>query len=110
VQGALASFATIPSSSGGRVLVEQILALGRSQRGTRAGGYMPHRGRDPGAGPRLASREYPLDSSRGTDLGLTIVYAIVADSSGTIHVKSALKQGSTFAIYLPLVESTRCSR
>jgi signal transduction histidine kinase len=42
---------------------------------------------------------------RGTGLGLSIVYAIVADSDGVIDVKSVVKQGSTFAIYLPLVGS-----
>jgi signal transduction histidine kinase len=42
---------------------------------------------------------------RGTGLGLSIVYAIVADSGGAIDVRSAVTQGSTFAIYLPLVES-----
>jgi signal transduction histidine kinase len=50
---------------------------------------------------------------RGTGLGLSLVYAIVADLAGAIDVKSALEQGSTFAIYLPLVETavaaaTRC--
>lgn len=40
---------------------------------------------------------------RGTGLGLSIVDAIVTDSGGAIDVKSAVKQGSTFAIYLPLV-------
>jgi signal transduction histidine kinase len=39
---------------------------------------------------------------RGTGLGLSIVYAIVADSGGVIDVKSVVKQGSTFAIYLPV--------
>jgi PAS domain S-box-containing protein len=41
---------------------------------------------------------------RGTGLGLSIVYAIVADSGGAIDVKSAVEQGSTFAVYLPLAE------
>jgi signal transduction histidine kinase len=40
----------------------------------------------------------------GTGLGLSLVYAIVTDLSGAIDVKSVLGQGSTFAIYLPLVE------
>jgi PAS domain S-box-containing protein len=40
---------------------------------------------------------------QGTGLGLSIVYAIVADAGGVIDVKSAVKQGSTFAIFLPLV-------
>lgn len=40
---------------------------------------------------------------RGTGLGLSIVYTIVTDSGGAIDVKSAVKQGSMFEIYLPLV-------
>jgi signal transduction histidine kinase len=44
------------------------------------------------------------DIGRGTGLGLSIVYAIVTDSGGAIDVKSAVNQGSTFAIYLPLVK------
>ena len=42
---------------------------------------------------------------RGTGLGLSIVYTIVTDLGGSIDVKSAVKQGSTFAMYLPLAES-----
>jgi PAS domain S-box-containing protein len=41
---------------------------------------------------------------RGTGLGLSLVYAIVADLTGAIDVKSALEQGSKFAIYLPLAD------
>jgi signal transduction histidine kinase len=41
---------------------------------------------------------------RGTGLGLSLVYAIVTELAGAIDVKSAVKQGSTFAIYLPLAE------
>jgi signal transduction histidine kinase len=44
---------------------------------------------------------------RGTGLGLALVYAIVTDLGGAIDVKSAVGQGSTFAIYLPLVEIVR---
>jgi signal transduction histidine kinase len=42
---------------------------------------------------------------RGTGLGLSMVYTIVADCRGVIDVKSAVKQGSTFAIYLPLADT-----
>ena len=45
---------------------------------------------------------------RGTGLGLSIAYAIIADAGGAIDVKSVVDQGSTFAIYLPLVERDRC--
>jgi PAS domain S-box-containing protein len=38
---------------------------------------------------------------RGTGLGLSLVYAIVIDLAGAIHVESAVRQGSTFDIYIP---------
>jgi len=44
------------------------------------------------------------DIGQGTGLGLSLVYAIVTDLAGAIDVKSAPARGSTFAIYLPLVE------
>jgi CheY-like chemotaxis protein len=43
---------------------------------------------------------------RGTGLGLSLVDAIVTDLAGAIDVKSTLEQGSTFEIYLPLVDLT----
>ena len=42
---------------------------------------------------------------KGTGLGLSLVYGIVTDSAGAIDVASAPGRGSTFAIYLPRVES-----
>jgi signal transduction histidine kinase len=41
---------------------------------------------------------------QGTGLGLSLVYAIIADSGGAIDVKSAPRQGTTFTIYLPRSE------
>jgi PAS domain S-box-containing protein len=42
---------------------------------------------------------------RGTGLGLSLVYAIVADFAGAIDVRSAITRGSAFAIWLPLAQS-----
>jgi predicted ATPase/signal transduction histidine kinase/GAF domain-containing protein/CheY-like chemotaxis protein len=43
---------------------------------------------------------------RGTGLGLSLVYAIITDWGGTIDVKSAAQQGSTFTIFLRHSEVT----
>ena len=41
---------------------------------------------------------------KGTGLGLALVYGIISKHQGTIQVKSALGQGTTFIIKLPVLD------
>jgi PAS domain S-box-containing protein len=45
------------------------------------------------------------EAGRGTGLGLPLVYGIVTDSGGAIHVTSEIGRGSAFEIYLPRAEA-----
>jgi nitrogen-specific signal transduction histidine kinase len=49
----------------------------------------------------------PFFSSKlfGAGMGLTIAHKIVKDHQGSMKVKSKLKEGTTFAIELPLSKS-----
>ncbi|MFI5251929.1 MAG: PAS domain S-box protein [Bacteroidota bacterium] len=46
------------------------------------------------------------DQGRGTGLGLAMVYGIVQNHDGFIHVDSALHSGTTVTIYLPAAPET----
>lgn len=57
--------------------------------------------------PRLFERFYRVDKARsrslgGTGLGLAIVKHVVTAHGGNVSVKSALGEGSTFTIFLPM--------
>ena len=41
---------------------------------------------------------------KGTGLGLSMVYGLVTQHQGLIHIDSEIDKGTTFRIYLPLVE------
>jgi PAS domain S-box-containing protein len=102
--------------AGGQLLIEvtavdidEKAALARS--GMRAGRYARLSVNDTGVGidanaqARIFEPFYSTkDPSKGTGLGLSIVYGIVKQNGGTISVASEIDYGSTFKIYLPLVQ------
>ncbi len=46
------------------------------------------------------------EQGKGTGLGLAVVFGIVKTHKGDINVSSKLGRGTTFAVYLPLIEKT----
>jgi signal transduction histidine kinase len=61
---------------------------------------------------RIFDRFYRVNSDRsrhtgGAGLGLAIAKAIAQSHHGSIHVESALNQGSTFTVHLPLLQTMR---
>ncbi len=59
--------------------------------------------------PRLTERFFRIDKARsrnlgGTGLGLSIVKQIVENHNGYLEIKSKLGEGSTFSVYLPVME------
>ena len=48
---------------------------------------------------------FSTKSDKGSGLGLSTVYGIVRQSEGAVEAESGLGKGSTFRVYLPLIES-----
>ncbi|MCF8129436.1 MAG: response regulator [Deltaproteobacteria bacterium] len=44
------------------------------------------------------------EQGKGTGLGLAVVYGIIKEHRGDIKVESELNEGTTFTVYLPLIE------
>jgi two-component system OmpR family sensor kinase len=67
-------------------------------------------GMEPEQAERVFERFYRVDAGRsrdmgGTGLGLSIVKSIVEKHNGTVHVESAIGEGATFIVRLPLEET-----
>ena len=76
-----------------------------------AGKYVMLTVRDTGVGMTEEVKEHAFepffptkDPDKGTGLGLSTCYATVAQFGGNIRVESELGRGTTFTIYLPMVE------
>lgn len=50
---------------------------------------------------RLGEPYYSTKGSKGTGLGIMVVYSIVRAMNGTIHVESEIGKGTTFKITFP---------
>ena len=66
-------------------------------------------GMEPAEIERIYDRYYRADSEQvrsvaGSGIGLTVVRSIVEAHGGTIGVRSAPSEGSTFTVILPLVQ------
>jgi two-component system phosphate regulon sensor histidine kinase PhoR len=65
--------------------------------------------------PRLTQRFYRVDKARsrelgGTGLGLAIVKHIVQAHRGFLHIESALDQGTTMRVFLPVGQDKRAEQ
>lgn len=101
---------------GGRVTIEtsHVLLAGEEageHKGVQPGAYVQLRVTDTGTGMDRATQDRIFepffttkDKTKGTGLGLAMVYGIVQQSGGHVRVQSALGRGSTFEVFLPCTD------
>ncbi len=100
---------------GGRVVVRTVLDEGPND--DDAGGWARIEICDQGRGIDVDVLPHIFDpffttkrSGQGTGLGLSTVHGIVEQSGGRIRVESALGEGATFRVWLPLAEGAPTPR
>jgi two-component system cell cycle sensor histidine kinase/response regulator CckA len=103
--------------SGGTVAIETKVAplaeLAAHFTGTEPHDYIAIAIRDTGAGMTREVKDHIFEPffttkvrGKGTGLGLSVVYGVVNNHRGFVHVASEPDAGSTFTIYLPLEQLT----
>jgi len=81
------------------------------------GSYLKLEVSDTGSGMSQSTIERIFDpyfttkeKGKGTGLGLSVIHGIINNNNGAITVQSQLGQGSTFSVFLPVVDSSETQK